>query len=429
MKTFPTIVAGIFVALGLIAAVIFATFSASNRDTAGSVLIWGSLPDEAVSQAIVFIQEESDIFDSVSYEYVPEEQLIPRLVSAIASGTGPDAVFLSSSDLFPQRDKLQPVSYSSMPRRTFQDSYIEAGEIFLSDDGIYGLPFIADPLIMYWNRTLFADAGVSRAPVYWDEVATLASVLSQKSEGGTLLQSAVALGTWNNVLNAKGIFATLLKQLGNPIVAPSPEGGYSSVLNDRSGVVGPGDSGLRFYSEFADPAKPVYSWNRSQQNSRDAFLAGRLAMYFGRASELYTIRAANPNLNFDIARVPVVRGGGSQVEAELIAYAIPRGSRNPSGALQAGYALTSTSIQGVILEQFKTPSVRRDAVAGSASDQYQGIFRASALSSFAFLDPSDAGTDAIFAKMIEGVASGAVSVPEAVAEASGELDALLRGVQ
>ncbi|MCD5396682.1 MAG: hypothetical protein LRZ98_00730 [Candidatus Pacebacteria bacterium] len=39
-------------------------------------------------------------------------------------------------------------------------------------------------------------------------------------------------------------------------------------------------------------------------NSRDVFLSGKLATYFGFSSELRGLRLKNPNLNFDIAMVP-----------------------------------------------------------------------------------------------------------------------------
>jgi hypothetical protein len=38
--------------------------------------------------------------------------------------------------------------------------------------------------------------------------------------------------------------------------------------------------------------------------SREYFLSGRLATYFGFASEAPKIRLINPNLNFDVAEMP-----------------------------------------------------------------------------------------------------------------------------
>ena len=43
---------------------------------------------------------------------------------------------------------------------------------------------------------------------------------------------------------------------------------------------------LTYYTDFANPLKSVYSWNRSFSSSRDAFLAQNLAVYFGPGSEI-----------------------------------------------------------------------------------------------------------------------------------------------
>src|SRR6185369_5512864 len=101
-------------------------------------------------------------------------------------------------------------------------------------DGSLGIPFYTDPMVMYWNRTLFSNAGLAEPPTYWDELPDLASHLTQASQNGTLSQSAVALGTWQNVSHAKEIFLTLMNQLGNSVVAEDANGKFASTLLDKS---------------------------------------------------------------------------------------------------------------------------------------------------------------------------------------------------
>lgn len=429
MKTFPTVVAGIFVALALFAVFIFATFSSHQSSAVGAVTVWGSLPDTAVKTLITDIQQNAqNEFDGVQYVNVPADTLVPSLISAIASGKGPDLVILPASYLIAQSDTLLTVPYSNFSQRDFKDAYIQAGEVLLQPDGIKGLPFMADPLVMYWNRTLFSNAGLSQPPQYWDEVATDAPKLTKTAGAGTLLTSAAALGTWDNITHAKEIFVSILRQLGNTVITQGDRGYQSSLQQSSVNGVASGDSALRFYTEFADPVKPVYSWNRSQPNSYDAFVGGETAMYFGRASELSAIRAANPNLNFDVAQLPSIRGGGNAAEAGLSVLAIPRGSANPKGALVVAEALTGTSVQSVISETFHLPSVRRDALSQQPADAYAGLFQKAALTAFSFPDPNPARTDDIFSRMVNAVASGASTVSDAISNASNELSALL-GVQ
>ncbi|MBI3573766.1 extracellular solute-binding protein [Candidatus Kaiserbacteria bacterium] len=429
MKTFPTIVTGIFVALALGAVIIFATYSSSSQNTIGAITIWGTLPHSVFDELLGELGKGNNDYTAVTYEVVPEVELVPRLVEAIASGKGPDLVVFPAKNLLSQADKLQPISYSSIPRRDFQNTFIQSGETFLRPSGIIGLPFTVDPLVMYWNRAIFDKAGIANPPTYWDEISAFTPKLTKADKDATLIESTVAFGTWSNVTNAKEILLSLLNQLGDPVVALNDKGVYQSVLSQgNGGPTSPADSALRFYTDFSDPVKPAYSWNRSQPSSHDAFIAGTLAIYFGFASELSGLRAANPNLNFDVAQLPVVRGGGQGAYANVLALSIPRGAANPSGALLVAESLTSLASQEILSGITRLPSVRRDVSPSNRADPYSVVFRNAALNSFAFLDPDPSPSDAIFARMVDKVSSGKLQVSEATQAADQELSALL-GVQ
>lgn len=429
MKPFHVAVLVFFGALAMLAVFIFATFSSSGNDRVGNVEVWGTLPDDTVNEMINVITGSSDGFEGVSYREIPEATFVQTLVEAIAADRGPDLVLLPHDAVLSQRDKLTPIPYRSVSRRSFQDTFIEAGEVFLAPEGVLGLPFYVDPFVTYWNRSLFSEAGIARAPRFWDELVEYAPRLSKKSEAGTLIQSTVALGEWDNVNHAKEIFTSLIIGLGNRIFATTEDGALRAVLSDRGeGVVPPAESALRFYTEFADPVKTSYSWNRSLSPSRDAFVAGFTAVYLGKAGELFAIRAANPNLNFDIVSYPRVRDGASVVPADLYALSIPRGSKNVSGALKVAVLFSSLEIQQALVAETGLPSVRRDVLSVSPENPYESIFRDAALNTYLWSDPDPASTDAIFKRMIENTSSGKLRIPEAVTSAQAEL-VELRGVE
>ncbi|MDO8523933.1 MAG: extracellular solute-binding protein [bacterium] len=429
MKTFPAIVTGIFLVLAIGAVIIFATFSATNRNAIGTLVIWGTVPHEVFDTLLGDLGTGNNNYVGVSYQVVREEELIPQLVEAIAAGKGPDLVLFPGKNLLGQADKLQSISYSAMSRRDFENTFIQAGDSFLTAGGILGFPFTVDPLVMYWNQSLFANAGIAQAPRFWDEISDITPKLTKADKNGTLTESAVSFGTWKNVEHAKEILLSILYQLGNPVIASKDNGGYQSVfLNQSGGATLPADSTLRFYTDFANPSKPLYSWNSSESDSHDAFVGGELATYFGFASELIGIRAANPNLDFDVATVPAIRGGGQSAYANVMALSIPRGAKNPSGALIVAAALTSKSSEESLTGILHQPSVRRDVSPPSSADPYAVVFRNAALSAFTFLDPNPTATDSIFERMVENVSSGKLQVSEATINANQELQALV-GVQ
>jgi len=427
MKSFQIGVLIVFAALAVIAVLIFATFSGGGGANLGKVSIWGTLPEATVTELLDEVENTESGLREVTYREIPNGTFISALVEAIAAGRGPDLVILPAAAVENERDKLVTISYGTVSRRNFQDAFVEAGEVFLADEGVLGLPFYIDPFVTYWNRTLFSQAGIPRTVRYWDEFVDVAPLLSRASAGGTLTQSAVALGEWDNVNHAKEIFVSLIAGLGNAIVSENAEGTPIAILaNSGQGQTSPAESALRFYTEFADPVRSVYSWNRSLPRSRDAFLAGTLAVYLGNASEVFPLRTANPNLNFDVAPYPEVRGGNLAVPADLYALAIPRGSTNAKGALSVALVLAGTDAQKALASITGLPSVRRDVLAVSPENPYESTFRDAALNAFTFRDPDPAQTDAIFERMVEGVSSGRFRIPEAVRSGQTELEALLR---
>lgn len=426
MSSFNAIVLAIFVGLGLLGVFTFATFTTSSRGTIGAVELWGSLPIPVIEQFLSHIRDTREDFSGVTYRYVPEAELIPTLVEAIAAGRGPDLVLFPNSSMVKDGEKLAAISYNTFSRRDFQDTFVEAGEVFLRDDGVVALPLVIDPLVLYWNRTLFGNAGVAAPPKYWDDLTTTAQKITTRSPNGSITTAAVALGSWDNVAHAELILVTLLEQLGTSVVIRS-DGAYRAELTSAAEQgAQPALSALRYYTEFADPVKPHYSWNRSLKNSREAFLGGTLAMYLAPASELTALRAANPNLNFDVAPFPLARGAGTGVAARVIGVAIPRGAGNSIGAATVALALVALPESKFLAELTTLPSPRRDVDTGTASDPYLGVFRQSALRSFSYLDPDPEASDAIFSRMIENVASGRSGIPQAIGEAQGSLQALLR---
>jgi multiple sugar transport system substrate-binding protein len=428
MKSFSAIVLVVFVLLALFGIFIFATFTTSSQDAIGAVEMWGSLPQTAIDGVVGHVRDQREDFGDVTYRLIPEDELVPALVEAIAAGRGPDLVFFPASAMVKDGEKLAPISYDSITRREFQDAFVEAGEVFLQSDGIVALPVMIDPLVMYWNRTLFSNAGIANPPRFWDDLATIAPKLTQRTPNGSITVSAVPLGQWDNVAHAKAVLVSLMRQLGTPIVKPSDRGvGYDGDLffTKPDGVT-PAVSAVRYFADFADPVKPMYSWNRSQKLSRNAFLAGNLALYFAPASELLELRAANPNLNYDVAPLPSARSGGKDVYADVVGIGIPRGAKNPTGALTVATIFAAPEQQEIIATTLDLPSPRRDVEVDATKDAYRAVFRASALRSFSFLDPDPDATNAIFSRMIENLSSGRTSLSEAVRDANDELQELLR---
>ncbi|MDP3958286.1 MAG: extracellular solute-binding protein [bacterium] len=394
-------------------------------EVTGNVVMWGTMPAAALESVLdEIMREETGL--KLSYVEKSAATFDDEFIEALAARRGPDLFFLPQDYILKYEDKVFAIPYESFSEREFKDSYVEEGELYLTPSGALGLPVVVDPMVMYWNRDLFATEGIANPPALWEEFLVLPSKLTKRDGAGNVRQSAVSLGEFANVHHAKDIIAMLMLQLGNPIVARDEAGRPASTLLDGAGAVQPGESSLRFFVGFSDPAKPTYSWNRSLAPSRQAFAAGKSAVYFGYASEFLDMRARNPHLNFDVARVPQVRGAKTRVNfGRVEALAITRASQNPRAAFYAAGLIASADRAAALAEKRHLSPARRGLLGATPKDPYLAIFYESALTARGWLDPSPAETDRIFEEMVGNITSGKYRVSEALTAARDELERLL----
>lgn len=416
----------VFSAFIIIGVVVFATSKGASSTQQIPITVWGFIPS---SSFMSFLQNSPIAKDkSVLITYVEKNKANFQndFVNAIANGAAPDVVMISQDMILQNKNKLFVIPYSNYNERTFKDSFIQEGELFLDTTGVIAVPFVVDPLVMYWNRDIFSSAGIATPPKYYDELMTLPAQLSKVDRSGNITQSALAFGEWQNVTNAKAIISNIMFSAGTKIVAQSQLGLKSVMLDTANQAISPAEASVNFYTQFGNPTSQTYSWNRSMPSSLNFFLAGNLGMYFGFSSELASIRAKNPNLNFDVAFMPQPRQSNVKtVFGKIYGLAIVKQSKNVSAAFQAIASLTSDESLTALGTYTNLPPVKRSLLGSVPTDAYKVIFYKSALVSQGWLDPDSVATDRIFQNMIESITSGRARTSEVVSQASGEIDTLL----
>lgn len=426
MTKFQLIFTGIFAAFIVIGVIVFSISKSSNSDLVENVTMWGPLSEEDFSLFWDNLPISQDKTVNINYVQKAPEQFDNDFIEALASGKGPDVFFLSNDSILRHKDKILVIPYDSYSERIFKDTFIEEGELFLTPDGILALPFIVDPLVMYWNRDIFSNVGISKPPVVWNDLNNLTKVFTQKDNSLNITQSAISFGEFRNVTNAKEILSALFLQWGTAITANLSDGRVVSDLDKEVSGISPAEAAMSFYTEFANPVKTFYSWNRSLPKSEKYFLSGDLAMYFGFASELFSLRSKNPNLNFDVASLPQLKDANRKVTyGKMYGLAITKNTKVINGAFKVATTLTSKDPISAISTMSNLPPVRRDLLLETPSSAHMGVFYNSALWSRGWLDPNKTETTLIFQDMIESVTSGRNNVSESVSKASGQFDILL----
>jgi ABC-type glycerol-3-phosphate transport system substrate-binding protein len=421
-----SVIFAVFIFLGVFvfAGIIPSPKSASEKKITGSVTLWGTINKDVLNELIQknILSQNTDI--SIKYSQHSPETFANDLIEALASGEGPDIAILPEDLIARFSSKVEPFSTITYPERTFRDTFIEEGELFVSPGaGVLGLPFIVDPMVMYWNRNIFSSNNIIRPPEYWDEFLTLAPVLSKRSDSNDVLKSAVAMGEFRNITHAKDLLSLLVLQTGNPIFSLTSEGAIVPTFGGVSTQNIPSASeALRFFSDFSDPQKTVYSWNRSLPESKNAFLSQDLAMYFGYASELRDLQTKNPNLNFDTAQMPQVRDlPFKSTFGKMSGVSVMKTSANKPLAFLVAQLLTTPDFNAAISEVFYLPPTQRALLSKIPTDPFLKVFYDSALISTSYLDINPQKTYYIFQNAIESISSGKLRVSGAVEKAQAEL--------
>jgi len=422
MSTFQIVMTTAFIGFLIVGIGVFSAFGgALGGKQVGTVVIWGTHSSATMTQLLSTLRStDGATFRDVSYVEKRPAAYKDELVNAIASGTGPDLFLAGEAQISQFSDKVIPIPYSAVSQSDFVSAYIDEGQLFLTPQGALALPFAVDPLVMYWNRDLFGSAGIAQPPAHWNDFLQIAPKITSLDRSNNVTRSAVALGQWQNVANAKAILSALFMQAGDSITTRTAEGKAAPVFGQTGTAAGnPAESALRFYTEFGNPGKTTYSWNRSLPRSNDAFAAGELAVYFGFASEYKGLAARNPNLRFGVALLPQLQSGGTQMTyGALTGVALSRGAHNAQGALLVAQKLTTQGAISVLTGIAGTPPVRRDVAVDTSASASGAVFVQSALISRGWLDPDPAGSDSVFKTMVESVLSGKQQPGQAIFDAS-----------
>jgi ABC-type glycerol-3-phosphate transport system substrate-binding protein len=382
----------------------------SQQSIKGSLTVWGTLPFASVAQVITSV---NTTYKDVRIEYVEKDEKTfqANLVNALASGVGPDIVFISPSDVIVNHDRLVAVPFTALPEALFKDTFIDQASLYLDSTGTLSFPFIVNPLVMFYNRDMLSSSFIVAPPKTWEEVLLAAKKITVKDDAGNLSVQTIALGSFDNITHAKDLLVMLMNQTGKSLIGWDPvEKKYISRFSTpdatgSSGVV----NALNFYTSFSNTADDShYSWNPTLPNDRDQFLSGKLAFYFGYGSEVADLRKKNPNLNFGVTMVPQRKNASTKaVYGKMTGVSILKMSPNQAVALPVAQAMVSQdAINAYLAADPRYAPARKDMLAQPPEDAILTTIYNSAIISKSFLDPDPEKTSALFKKFIDQIHAG-----------------------
>ncbi len=284
---------------------------------------WTVFDDVAQLKKFAAEYKQTRPYVKINIRQVRYEEFDKLFTNALADNVGPDIVSVHSRWLGRYTQRLSPMPASVVTSRigiksklnkemtitpeTFNlpsRQYVEAnlvqsvGEGIESGGQIYGLPLAVDTLAIYYNKELLDRSGIPEPPTSWDEFVAAVKKITKFNSNGDIVQSGVALGTGANIDNSFDVISLLMMQNG----VNMGQGGsvaFSSGLG-KADYTHPALQALRFYTDFANSSKEVYSWNKKMGDAFTAFVQGKTAFYFGYAFDNARILARAPGMKLKV---------------------------------------------------------------------------------------------------------------------------------
>ena len=394
----------------------------SNTATApeGTIVVWGTLPDEAFNNAVqVITNKQSKI--AVLYTQIKPHKLKSKLVEAIASDVSPDMIVSDTATFYSIKQYTQALPYTTYPEAGFRQSFSNATHDMVAPEGILAIPIGIDPMMMFYNREILAAAGYANPPTTWANVYSMAPDIIKIEKGQLIRQELLPFGQYKNVDNAWAILSTLFAQSRVPIAKTDPTMGkaVNMATSDVGELSNAGQKVLEFYTQFSYPKSEFYTWNRSMLDSKKEFLEGRLAFLPNFASLTKDIRDRNPNLNFAVASMPQLNTDPKYQATfgNVYVASVLKKTTNPNAAYAIWFEMAGADFQKAFAQSLMMAPALNTLLMLPPETTYLPVVYKSALIAKTWYNDDMLKTNQAFNQMIEGVISGKQTPQEAIYQA------------
>jgi multiple sugar transport system substrate-binding protein len=292
----------------------------TNAAAATKLSIWLGYPEclPVLNKAIADYQKtHPDVeIEALTFDVRELERKVAISVSANVSA---DIVLLDhmpgmryvAADLFtPVSDDVGSYLKKSVPASTNALASINNQQ--------YGLPWFIGPQVLYYNKTMFKEAGLSRPPETIDELVDYAKKLAKYDDKGNLIRSGIALRISGGGSGVGHKFAPWLYAFGGDILVKTADGKYHNGYDNEAGR-----NTLKFYIDILHKYKVD---SILMKHDAEAFALENTAMFKREAWVVGYMNEHAPDVDYDCAPLPGQARRGTVYDA-MIMY-VPKASKN-----------------------------------------------------------------------------------------------------
>ncbi|GAB1326450.1 ABC transporter substrate-binding protein [Streptomyces sennicomposti] len=325
-----------------------------SNDSPKTLTYWASNQGTSIEVDKKVLQPELDKFEKqtgikVKFEVVPWSDLLNRILTATTSGQGPDVLNIGNtwSASLQATGALLPWDAKNFGKIGGKDRFVDSA---LGSTGVQGQDPAAVPLYsmayaLYYNKKIFADAGISKPPATWDELVADGKKIQAKGK---------------NVLGAEG--ANVSENIHHVFVFAKQHGadfftadGKPDFANDNAVAA------VKQYVDLMAKDKVIPQGNAeyAQNQSVSDFAKGNTAMLLWQSASANLKNQGMSEGDYGIAPVPVrsgAPGSGAQVNSMVagINMAVFKNTHNLDGATQFVKFMTSDDEQKILNKAYST---------------------------------------------------------------------------
>jgi multiple sugar transport system substrate-binding protein len=310
--------------------------STDGEQTTIKVMSFFAYDNPEVEQGVVAAFEEANPNINVELELVPFSDIFTKYKTLVVGGEAPDVISLNF-DNTPQMaalGALEPLDSHIESDGYDMSVYYDNTVNMYNIDGVqYALPGTFSDVVLFYNKTLFDEAGIAYPSDdwTWEDMVTAGEALTQDVDGdGVTDIFGYALAWWPMYLFLNG--ADVLTADGTACALETPEAieGLQKMVDLQGpGGIAPSRSDLAAQSDW------------------DMFIAGKLAMF---PIGPWAVQPFNDNISgfeYDIANQPP----GTQRATFLFgnSYAMSASSENKDAAWE--FLKFATGPEGSLIRQ------------------------------------------------------------------------------
>ncbi|MFF7925336.1 ABC transporter substrate-binding protein [Streptomyces mirabilis] len=319
-----------------------------SNDSPKTLTYWASNQGASIEVDKKVLQPELDKFEKqsgikVKVEVVPWSDLLNRILTATTSGQGPDVLNIGNtwSASLQATGALLPWDASNFAKIGGKDRFVDSA---LGSTGAQGKDPAAVPLYsmayaLYYNKKMFADAGIATPPATWDELIADGKKLSKAGKWGLGAEGS------NPSENIHHTFV-FAKQHGADFFTADGKPDFTS-----DGTV----AAVKQYIDLMAKDKIIAPGNAeyAQNQSVSDFAKGKNAMLLWQSASANLKSQGMSDDAYGIAPVPVqsgTPGTGTNVNSMVagINLAVFKNSHNLDGATKFVKFMTSDAEQKIL---------------------------------------------------------------------------------